>query len=159
MAGRKKRPVAARKLEGRRNLIKEPKQDPATAWIPDWLPPEGKKFLKEHGPRLRAELGIKALDEPMLFMIAATYGNAISAQKKINEEGLVAPDRDADVMRKNPHESIMRAQVQLFITAATKYGMSPVDRLRLLQPAKEKDEADNLLDGGFKRGEPDWKVQ
>lgn len=158
MAGRKKKPIAQRKLEGRRINIKEPTQDAATEAIPEWLPPAGKQFLREHGPRLRLELGIKALDEPMLYMIAATYGNAVAAQIKINEEGLDAPDRDSDVKRKNPHESIMRAHVQLFITGATKYGMSPVDRLRLLQPEK-KDDDDSLLDGSFRRDRPDWKVE
>jgi phage terminase small subunit len=155
MAGRKKKPNAQRIIDGQKPRP-EPKQAEATGSIPDWLPPEGQAWLEEHGDRIRMEMGVRASDEPMLHMMAATFGNAIAAQQLVNQEGLLAPDRDQVTMRKHPGESIFRAQATLFVAMATRFGLSPVDRLRLMQPETREAE-DDILDGNFKRL-PDWKA-
>lgn len=145
---RRHKPLEQKRLEGRKYLPEEIPQAPATGQIPDFLPEQGKAFLIEHGDRIRKEIGVKASDEPMLFMIAATYGYAVAACEEIQAGGLVIGDEDT--RRKNPAEAVFRAEAALFVQMATKFGLSPVDRQRLMQPEKKAAAEDSVLDGAWK---------
>lgn len=127
--GRPPKPLAQRRLEGnpgRRPLPDEPKLTASTSTFPSWMPEYGKELWEQIVPLLRREMKAVSIDDPALVGMCLSWGFAMQAAKRLKREGLIKAGA------KNPLTQVWRDNLKSFYDFASKFGMTPSDRARLM---------------------------
>ena len=137
--GQNKLPEAVRRLRG--TARRDRGAIPATSGLvrarcPRWLSPDAKKAWRYLAPRLGGVL--RETDLPALALLCAHFGVALAAAEALGRDGPLVKDPErSGVLRKNPAAQLLRDAGDAFVTLATRFGLTPQDRARLVQPEPE----------------------
>jgi P27 family predicted phage terminase small subunit len=142
--GRPRKPIKTRLLEGnpgKRPIPKELEAPPLDGSIPEFLSPAARRWYERVVPEIRKYVAPSVLDESALVMLALAWGTAMQAERKLAREGLVLDGH------RHPAAAIFRDQCALFAQLAAKFGLTPVDRLRLAVVEPKPPKGRSTLDG------------
>lgn len=153
MRGRPKTPIARRKLEGnrsKRRMPTEPEILPvAASGLPDWYPKSSHAFYTRYAPEIRRLSGAGESDEAAMQALSLTWGLAMDAAHKAVRGRLTQKDVNKE-LRKHPGLQVFRDQMQLWINLASRFGLTPADRARMIGKHEERDKNSGLLNGQWR---------
>ena len=121
---------------------------PIKARCPRWLSADGKRVWRYLVPRLVAVGVLHEGDLPALAAMCAHYGTMLEAARVLERDGLLIEDKAHGTWRKNPAAQILRESSAAFRSYAAAFGLTPLDRERLMpvQPEKKTD-IEEFLEG------------
>ena len=149
MRGRKPKPLGQRRLEGnpgKRRMPQERSLPPAVPGAPPaWWPADAREFDRLYGTQIRSAAEARNIDEPAYQLMALAWGRAIQSARLLRREGLKPKHRKG----RHPVESTWRESVQLFTGIASRFGLTPSDRARLLTIEQAQPRETGILDGDW----------
>lgn len=95
-------------------------------------------FYQTYVPLLMAENRLDPADYAAFELMAQTYGMAAEALRKVSKEGYFRLDENK-VQRKHPGIQVHRDATMTFVRLASRFGLTPLDRVRIV-PAKKEEE-------------------
>jgi P27 family predicted phage terminase small subunit len=150
-----KKSAKERRLDGnpgRRPIHNEPD---LPKWIGDGLPPyapkEAQAFYEMFVPQLKLMLVAAKIDEPAIVLMCASWGLSMKALSKV-ARAITKRGRNrgkADKAVRNPAHSVWNDNVKIFLSLASRFGMTPADRARLFGGPTKKEEEGDTLDGNW----------
>lgn len=157
MAGRKPKPTAVKKLEGKRKLnTKEPVPAKGMPACPDWLMPEAKKEW-ERLAKLMNQMGVLTeVDMAAFAAYCQSYARWKEAQEHITSVGSTF-ETDKGYQQQTPWVGIANTNQKLMLQAASEFGLTPSSRSRIVagngKVKETEDEMEALLgDSGGRCG-------
>jgi len=150
---RPRTPIKLRKLAGNpggRPIPEQPEAPPLLdGEAPEFVSRDAREWYERMVPKLRQYIAPSELDHSALVMMACAWSMAVRAERKVAREGLV---RDG---QRNPAAAIWRDNAALFLSYASRFGLTPSDRARFgieLKAPKTAPGRGATLDGN-------WDVQ
>ena len=154
MKGRKPKPAAVRKLEGRRiEKHNRPTPQPSMPSCPEFITGEARAEWDRIAPQLY-ELGLLTkLDMATLAAYCYAYAEWKEASEGVERDGFTIKTNAGNVIQ-NPYLGIKHTAAAFMLKMAAEFGMTPVSRSRLQieDNPKDFDPMEELLNRIPRRG-------
>jgi len=157
MRGRKRTPIALRRLHGNsghRPLPSQRAQPRPGAHCPSWLPGAAKAKWRRLGPVLKRLGLLTEIDEGAFTLYCVAWARFVHASQRIEREG---PTITAGNKTLIPHPliAIMNAAMKQLCSLGAEFGLSPTARASLAIPGPVEDDAiDKRFFGPYALGRP-----
>jgi P27 family predicted phage terminase small subunit len=116
-----------------KTLADVPADELGEARMPSWLTGDGRKFWKQHAPKLKQLGRLTALDSVSFAVVCSSYELLRQIDTKIEEDGFVLEGPRGGV-KPHPLLSTRDKWFKSFIEGCKQFGLSPSSRARLPAP-------------------------
>jgi P27 family predicted phage terminase small subunit len=122
-------PVAKTKLKATAPLVTPPPP-------PDYLSPGGKLAFSHFGALLIERKLLEETDTQTLAILADSISNLREEVERLREEGTVLESGRTGASYQNPRFNIVSILQNKILEVSKRFGLSPVDRARLIEQAE-----------------------
>lgn len=131
---------------GKRKINKnEPQPSEKGVRCPEWLSPESKNVWKKIAPQLKSLKLLTLVDVNEFALYCGYMAEYITAYEFIQKNGLTY-ESNSGLTKVYPQVRIARDAARMASSLASKFGLSPSDRVKFdLPKEKEKNEFDEFL--------------